>query len=145
MKKICIFLVICGISMLSFGQGESSYSIILNDDTSPLRITLENAKFTFDLQQFVFDFQQTDTLTITVEEIEPLVAKKSIVITSDSKDSEILIGTFDKLDLNSDNSYILNVIFDQLSDKLVAGKDDIYKLVVKDDKEQQILLRFKLL
>ena len=137
--------MICGISMLSFGQGGSSYSIILNDDTSPLQVTLESAKFVFDIQEYVIDFQQTDTLTITVEEIEPLVAKKSIVITSDSKDSEILIGTFDKLDLNSDNSYILNVIFDQLSDKLVAGKDDIYKLVVKDDKEQQILLRFKLL
>ena len=137
MKKILIVLILCGVNLISFGQVVNNCNLILNNDSSSLNATLEG-------KQIILNFQKTDVLSITFEELKTDISKKMVVITSDSNHNEILIGTFNKTDIKGDSSYTLDIPFGKL-DKLCFGTDNIYTILIKDEKGEQILLRFKLL
>lgn len=136
MKKIWIFLLICGINLAVFGQVFSGYTIVLNKDTSTLNASLENSNL-------VYSFKKSDVLTITFSELESAVTQKSVLITSDSDEDEILVGTINTLDIKSDKSYDFPIAFDKLP--LKSGTDEVYTMRIKDEKNQQNILRFRLL
>lgn len=136
MKKIWIFLLICGFHFSLIGQAISSYTIILNNDSSPLNASLENSNL-------VYSFKKSDVLTITFTELESGISKKSVEILSGSDDSVLMIGTFSRADLKADKSYDLIVSFDKLP--LKSGTDEVYTMRIKDEKEQQNILRFRLI
>ena len=133
-----MLLLICGINVSVFGQVVSDYAYILNNDTSPFDATLEN-------KNLIQNFKITDVLTITFNGLKADMSKKSVEITSDSIDNGIIIGAFDQTDIKDDESYVLNISFDTLQEKLTSGTNNIYNIVITDDKEQQNLLKFRLL
>ena len=137
MKNIWMLLLICGINISVFGQVISDCSIILNNDTSPFISTLEN-------KNLIHEFKTTDVLTITFNELKTDMSKKSVEITSNSKSKGFVIGTFDKTDIDGDESYVLNISFDNLQDKLNSGADNIYDIIIQDEVGQQSLLKFRL-
>ncbi len=138
-----MLLLICGINVSVFGQVVSDYAYILNNDTSPFDATLENT--TLENKNLIQNFKLTDVLTITFNELKADMSKKSVEIISDLKDNGIVIGTFDQTDIKDDDSYVLNISFNNLQDKLTSGTNNIYNIVITDDKAQQNLLRFRLL
>ncbi|MCK9451973.1 MAG: hypothetical protein M0Q90_09805 [Bacteroidales bacterium] len=139
MKKIWILLLLCGMSIYSIGQVASSYTMILNDDTTPLNATLENKKI-------IVNFQKTDVLTITFKELKADMPDKSVEITTESADEVILVGTFGRDDFKEDNTYVLSVSFSNLQEKLNnANSDEAHTLSIRDKTGRQKLLMFKLL
>ena len=133
-----MLLLICGINVSVFGQVVSNYAYILNNDASPFDATLEN-------KNLIQNFKLTDVLTITFNELKADMSKKSVEIISDMKDNGIVIGTFDQTDIKDDDSYVLNISFNNLQDKLTSGTSNIYNIVITDDQGQQNLLKFRLL
>ncbi|MCK9451708.1 MAG: hypothetical protein M0Q90_08460 [Bacteroidales bacterium] len=136
MKKLWIFLLICAINLSVVGQVVGSYTIVLNNDTSPLNASLKN-------NTFVYSFKKSDVLTITFKELETVVGQKSIKITSGFDDDDIQVGTFNEADVQDDKSSVVNIAFDKL--KLKAGPDEVYKLLIKDENEHQTILKFRLI
>lgn len=136
MKKIWIFLLICGINLAVFGQVFSGYTIVLNKDTSTLNASLENSNL-------VYSFKKSDVLTITFTELESATTQKSVVITSNSEEGEVLVGTIYPADMKSGNSYDFPIALDKLP--LKSGTDEVYTIRIKDEKAQQNILRFRLL
>jgi len=136
MKKIWIFLLICGVNFSLFGQVVSNYTIVLNNDTSPLNATLENSSF-------IFSFKKSDVLTCTFHELGSGMVQKSVEIISDSKDRNSMIGTFSKTDMQDGKNYVITISFDKL--KLNSETNEVYTIIIKDEKEQQNLLKFRLI
>ncbi|MDY0255431.1 MAG: hypothetical protein RBR30_13620 [Tenuifilaceae bacterium] len=136
MKKFWIFLLICAINLSVVGQVVGSYTIVLNNDTSPLNASLKNSTF-------VYSFKKSDVLTITFKELETVVGQKSIEITSDFDDVKIQVGTFNEADVQDDESSVVNIAFDKL--KLKAGTDEAYSLLIKDENKRQTILKFRLI
>lgn len=139
MKKIWIVLLFCGMNIFSFSQLVDNYKIILNNDTSALNATVENRKA-------IFNFQKTDILTITFDDLKTDISKKSVKIISESNNEDILIGTFGKDDVKANNSYSLKISFEKLLDKLNKSvENNVYSIIVMDKNGKQNLLRFKLI
>ncbi|MDY0078657.1 MAG: hypothetical protein RBR87_15420 [Bacteroidales bacterium] len=135
MKKFWIFLLICAINLSVVGQVAGSYTIVLNNDTSPLNASLKNSTF-------VYSFKKSDVLTITFKELETVVGQKSIEIISDSDAVNIQAKTFNEADVQDDKSSVVNIAFDKL--KLKAGTDEVYSLLIKDKNTRQTILKFRL-
>ena len=125
-------------SLLSSGQVVSNYSIILNNDKSPLEATVKD-------KNVVLNFHETDVLTFTFKDLKPDISKTTIKIISASLKNDIIVGTFDKSILVGNDKYTVDIAFNKFKDKLHFRGNNIYSIVIQNKKARQNLLTFKLL
>lgn len=130
MKTIWMLFLTLGISASAFGQVVSNYTVLLNNDTSPLNATVEQ-------ESFILKFMNTDVLTIIFSELKSDITKKTVKVISDSKKNVAVIGTFTKERINKDKSYTVNIPLKSLN--IHTGMDNIYTIIITDVKGKQDL------